>query len=111
MDPKEWINSAEARERIREFTYWAFSPSRNKVFRYGRAAGYIIDDEKRLAILVSDFSHADVLQLKSGDVVHYKVIPGEQELRIDASATSRGKNLPKIPCPDDQMPGDLDRQI
>jgi hypothetical protein len=111
MDPKEWINSDEARERIREFTYWAFSPSRNKEYCYGRATGYIIDHDKRLAILVSDFSNADLLNLKSGDVVHYKSIPGETKLRIDASATRRRNDFPMIPCPDDRMPDDLDRRI
>ena len=111
MDPKEWINSTEARERIRQFAYWAYSPLRKKEYRYGCATGYIVDYETHIAILVSDFPHAHVLHLTAGDVIHYNNIHGDQELRIDASATRRTDNLPMIPCSEDQMPEALDRQI
>lgn len=115
MDVKEWLISTEIRRRIKKFTYWAYSPRRQKDFRYGQATGYIIDPDKRIAVLITDFPHTDILQLTAGDFVHYKAphpeVP-DDELRIDSSATLRtDSQQPKIPCPDDRMPDQLDAEV
>lgn len=111
MDPKEWLNSHEAKDRIRKFTYTAYSARRSEDHCYGGARGFIINHEQRLAILVSDFTYADRLYLKSGDIVHYKAVSGQHDLLIDASATQRSKNPPLIPFDDDRTPDYLDRIV
>jgi len=118
MDVREWVTSRGTQERVKRFAYYAHSPMRGAEFCYGRAKGYVIDPKERIAVLLEglgDSQTAEVLYVLAGDFVHYRTPHPEMpkdELRIDGVATVRTDHRqPKIPCPNDVMPAELERQM